>query len=86
MTIQAGANAANTELVQHIEKIEKLLEDRQEINDEIGDIYKLAKSDGYDPKTMRAIIQLRKLTKAERQERKSLLDTYLAAFGMDDEE
>ena len=81
----AGHNAAQGQLVQHVEKIERLLEERQAINDDIGDIYKLAKSDGYDTRTIRAIIQLRKLSKAERQERQSLLDTYLAAFGMDDE-
>lgn len=83
--MKPGGNAAQEQLVQHIEKIEKLLEDRQEINDEIKDVYALAKGDGYDARTMRAIIQLRKLSKEQRQERKSLLDTYLAAFGMDDE-
>jgi len=84
--MSAGSNSSDAQLVQHIEKIEKLLEDRQGINDEIGDVYKLAKSDGYDARTMRALIQLRKLTKAERQERRSLLDIYMAAFGLDDED
>lgn len=81
----AGHNATDKQLVQHIERIEQLLEDRQAINDDIGDVYKLAKSDGYDRRTMAAVIQLRKLSKEQRQERRSLLDTYLAAFGMDDD-
>jgi uncharacterized protein (UPF0335 family) len=82
---QVGSNSAQAQLIQHIEKIEKLLEDRKEINDDINDVYRLAKLDGYDRRTMASVIQLRKLSKPERIERRELLDTYLAAFGMDDE-
>lgn len=81
-----GNNASQEQLVQHVEKIEALLDQKQDIADEIGDVYKLAKSDGYDNRTIRAVIQLRKLTREQRIERRSLLDTYLAAFGLDDEE
>lgn len=81
-----GNNASQEQLVQHVEKIEALLDQKQDIADEISDVYRLAKSDGYDNRTIRAVIQLRKLTREQRIERRSLLDTYLAAFGLDDEE
>jgi uncharacterized protein (UPF0335 family) len=53
--------------------------------DDIRDVYGEAKANGYDTRTIREIVKLRKLTPQVRIERKTLLDTYLAAFGIDDE-
>jgi uncharacterized protein (UPF0335 family) len=81
---EVGGNAANKQLIQHVEKIERLIEDRQAINDDIKDVKALAKVDGYDARTIMEVIKLRKMEPHVRQERKALLDTYLAAFGIDD--
>ena len=49
--------------------------------DDIRDVYAEAKSRGYDPKTMRQIVRLRKMETHDRQEMEAILDTYKAALG-----
>jgi uncharacterized protein (UPF0335 family) len=66
--------------------IENLIEERQTINDDIKDVKAEAKGQGYDATTLMAVIKVRKMTAAKYQEQRSLLDTYLAAFGITDEE
>jgi uncharacterized protein (UPF0335 family) len=65
-----------------IERIERLEEEKKGIADDIKDVYAEAKSQGFDPKTMRAIVRLRKMDKADRQQMEALLDTYKAALGL----
>jgi len=48
----------------------------------VKDVYGDAKSRGYDTKTMRAIVRLRKMETHVRQEAEALLDTYRAALGL----
>jgi len=65
-----------------IERIERLEEEKKGIADDIKDVYAEAKGTGFDPKTMRAIVRLRKMNKDDRQEMEALLDTYKAALGL----
>lgn len=65
-----------------IERIERLDEEKAGIASDIKDIYGEAKGEGYDVKTLRKIIQLRKQDAAEREEQEHLLDTYKRALGM----
>jgi len=67
-----------------IERIERLEEEKKGIADDIKDVYAEAKATGYDVKTMRAIVRLRKLDPHQRKEAEALLVTYKAALGMDD--
>ena len=46
------------------------------------DVYSEAKGVGYDVKTMRKIVSLRKMDAAERDEQEALLDIYKHALGM----
>lgn len=73
---------AADQLRMHIEAIERLEEEKKGIADDIKDRFALAKSDGFDTKTIREIIKLRKLEPEARREREALLDTYKAALGM----
>ena len=41
-----------------------------------------AKANGYDVKTLRQVLRIRKQDNAERQEQEALLDLYLHALGM----
>ena len=63
----------------YIEAIENLTVTKKDISDEIADKFAEAKSVGFDPKIMRAVIKLRKLSQDERAEAEALLDTYLHA-------
>lgn len=83
MASNAGHNAAQDALVLFVERIERLQEEKQGIADDIKDVFAEAKSTGYDPRTMREIIKRRKLTPEVRQERDALMETYLAAFGIE---
>ncbi len=66
-----------------IERIERLEEEKKGMADDIRDVYSEAKGQGYDTKTMRAIVRLRKMEKQARDEAEMLLDTYKAALGLD---
>ena len=65
-----------------VERIEKLEEERGAIGSDIKDVYSEAKGVGYDVKTMRKIISIRKVDAAERDEQEQLLDVYKHALGM----
>lgn len=65
-----------------VERIEKLTEERKSISDDISDIYSEAKGTGYDVKTIRKIVALRKMDAADREEQAQLLDDYAHALGV----
>lgn len=65
-----------------IERIERLEEEKKGIADDIRDVYAEAKSQGYDSKTMRQIVRLRRLEKHVREEADALLETYRNALGL----
>jgi uncharacterized protein (UPF0335 family) len=77
-------NVSAEQLRQFIERIERMEEDKKGIADDIKDTYAEAKGTGFDTKTMRAIVRLRKMEKAARQEAEALLDTYKTALGLAD--
>ena len=65
-----------------IERIERLEEEKKGMADDIRDVFQEAKGQGYDTKTMRAIVRLRKMEKHARDEQEALLETYKAALGL----
>ncbi len=65
-----------------IERIEKLEEDKKEISTDIREVFAEAKSAGFDVKIMRAILKLRKMDAADRDEQELLIDTYRKALDM----
>ncbi len=66
-----------------IERIERLEEEKKGIADDIKDVYGEAKSTGFDVKTIRQIVRLRKMEKHHRDEAEMLLETYKQALGLD---
>jgi uncharacterized protein (UPF0335 family) len=76
-------NVAADQLRLFIERIERLEEEKKGIGDDIKDVYLEGKSTGYDPKIMRQIVALRKMAPHDRQEMEAILQTYLAALGME---
>lgn len=65
-----------------IERVERLEEDKKAIAEDIKEVYAEAKSQGFDVKTMRKIVSLRKKDPDDRAEEDALLDTYMSALGM----
>jgi uncharacterized protein (UPF0335 family) len=78
----AEGNVAADQLRLFLERIERLEEEKKGISDDIKDVYAEAKSNGYDTKTMRAVVRLRKLEAHTRQEMDALLETYRSALGL----
>jgi uncharacterized protein (UPF0335 family) len=78
----AEGSIAADELRLLIERIERLEEDKKGVVDDIKDVYGEAKARGYDPKTMRTVIRLRKMENHARQEQEAMVETYMQALGM----
>lgn len=79
----AVENVAAAELRSFIERVERLEEEKAAISTDIKDIMGEAKGRGYDTKAIRTIIRLRKKDANERLEEESILQTYMAALGME---
>jgi len=78
----AEGTVAADQLRLFIEWIERLEEDKRAMADDIRDVYAEAKANGFDSKTMRAIVRLRRLETHTRQEMDALLETYRSALGL----
>ena len=57
-----------------VERIERLEEEKAALSADIREVYGEAKSSGFDVKTLRQVIRLRKIDHADRQEQEALLD------------
>jgi uncharacterized protein (UPF0335 family) len=75
-------NISAERLKSFVERIEKLEEERKAIGGDIRDVYSEAKGGGFDVKTMRKLISLRKMDAADRDEQEAILDVYKQALGM----
>ncbi len=65
-----------------IERIERLEEEKTALTADIREVFAEAKGTGFDTKTMRQVIKLRKMESNDRQEQEHLLDLYKAALGL----
>ena len=65
-----------------IERVERLEEEKAALAADIREVYAEAKGDGFDVKTMRQIVRLRKLDSSDRAEQEALLDLYKTALGL----
>ena len=73
---------ARDQLRSIVERVERLEEEKKVIADDIKEVYAEAKANGFDTKTLRTVVRLRKQEAAERQEQEAMLDLYLHALGM----
>lgn len=80
---QDVGGVAGKRLKSFLERIERLEEEKAGLADDIKDIYAEAKSVGFDTKTMRKIIRLRKMDTEKRREEDELLELYKAAIGLE---
>lgn len=65
-----------------VERVERLEEEKREVAEQIKEVFAEAKSNGFDVKTIRTILGMRKKKPEERSEEEAMLDLYLAALGM----
>ena len=75
-------NITKDQLKQFIERLERLEAEKTTISEDIKEVFAEAKFNGYDVKTLRQILKIRKMNPDDRTEQEILLDTYLQALGM----
>lgn len=63
-----------------VENIEATERDKSELTRQVTEIYKEAKSAGFEPKIIKKIVSLRKKDEDELQEEEYLLETYMEAL------
>ena len=78
----SATKLAAEQLLSVVQRIERLEEQKQEIVDDIKDVYSEAKGTGYDTRALRTIIRLRKMDPAQRAEQEAVLDLYKQSLGM----
>lgn len=66
-----------------LERVERLEEEKARLADDIKEIFAEAKAVGFDAKTMRKLIRLRKMDAEKRREEDELLSLYKSAVGME---
>ena len=76
------SSIAAEQLKSIVERIERLQGDREDIAEDIRQIYAEAKGAGFDGPTIRRVIRLRAMDPEARQEAEALLEMYSAAVGL----
>ena len=78
----SDSTIAADQLRSFVERIERLEEEKAALSSDIREVYAELKGSGFEPKTVREIVRLRKLDSNELLEQEALLDTYKLALGM----
>ena len=80
---EKGHNSiAKDQLISIIQRVENLAEEKAAIAEDIKEVYAEAKGNGLDVRAIKAIVKLRKLDAATREEQETILDIYMNAIGM----
>jgi uncharacterized protein (UPF0335 family) len=73
---------AGEQLLNYIQRIERLEEEKTNLAADVRDVYREAKGMGFDTKIVRELIKLRKMEPDDRQELEALIESYKMAIGM----
>ncbi len=76
-----GGIAAD-QLRSYIERIERLEEEKAALVADVREVFAEANGNGFDVKTMRQVLKLRKMDRDVLQEQDTLLDVYRQALGV----
>lgn len=78
----AGGGVAADRLKQIVDKLERLEDEKREVGEQIKEVFAEAKGEGFDLKTLRQVLKLRRMKPHDRTEQEELLELYKAALGM----
>lgn len=79
---QGHNSLSKEELLKIIQQIERIIEERSNLNEDIQAAMDVAKQKGFDKRTLREMIKVRALDEEVRNEREQLRDLYLSAIGL----
>jgi uncharacterized protein (UPF0335 family) len=77
------AQAHNGQLKALVERINRLMDDRDEISSDIRDVFAEAKGSGYDIPALRAIVRAQREDAEKRRNREAMIDLYRGELGID---
>jgi uncharacterized protein (UPF0335 family) len=77
-----AGGVAGERLKSFVERIERLEEEKRALAEDIKEVYSEAKGVGFDVKTIRQLVRLRKMDDEDRDEQEALLDLHMRALGM----
>lgn len=81
--IEMGSGGiAGERLLNIVQRIERLEEEKKSLAGDVRDLYLEAKSAGFDVKALRQLIRTRKMEAAELEELESLIDVYRHSLGL----
>lgn len=70
----------NGQLKSFVERIERLLEEKKSISEDVSEVYNEAGAMGYDKKILRKVVNIRNMDSGEREEQEALLEVYMNAL------
>lgn len=76
-----GDNSGGERLKSFIDRIERLEEEKAALSEDIKEIFVELKRAGFDKKTVKKLVKLRRIDEQKRREDQELLDLYAAAIG-----
>lgn len=65
-----------------VERINRLMDDRQSVSDDIKEVFAEAKSGGYDLPALRAIVRAQREDAEKRRAREAMIDHYRDKLGI----
>ena len=65
-----------------VDRIERLEEEKAALTADVREVYSEAKGVGFDVRTLRQVVKLRKMDQAERREQEELLALYKRVLGL----
>lgn len=75
-------SVARDQLLSFIERIERLIEEKQGVSADIKEVKDEAKGNGFDVSIINKIIKIRAMDPHERMEQEAILELYMGALGM----
>ena len=82
ISYQDVENEVAETLKRYVERIERLTEEKESIQEQIKEVYASIGSEGFDVKVLKQIIKLRKMDEEARESQERLLDVYKRALDM----
>lgn len=64
-----------------IERVERLVTEREAVNEQIKEVFAEAKGNGFDVAILRKVVSIRRQDRAKRLEQEAVLDLYMVALG-----
>jgi uncharacterized protein (UPF0335 family) len=78
--MSGSGDVAGDQLRTIVERIENIEEEIKELTEAKKEVYLEAKGNGFDVKTLREVIRVRKQNQKERDEQETLIEVYLQAI------